>query len=125
MPEAKRFFTHWLPWYAYLGLIFFVSGLRNPERTFGFSASDFSAHMLEYAGLFFLTRRAFDASQISLLKSRGFATGILFCLLYAASDEFHQSFVPTRNPSLLDFAYDATGIALGALIYKHWRVRFP
>lgn len=125
MPEAGKFLTHWLPWYAYLGLIFFISSLQNPERTFGFSASDFAAHILEYAGLLFLTRRAFDASGIAGLRVRSAVTGILFCLLYAASDEFHQSFVPTRDPSLIDFAYDAAGVLLGGMIYKRWRVRFP
>jgi len=40
-------------------------------------------------------------------------------VLYAASDEFHQSFVPGRSCRLLDVLFDATGaaIALGLI----WR----
>ena len=41
---------------------------------------------------------------------------LLFTLIYAASDEFHQSFVPGRHPSWVDvLAFDGGGavIALG------------
>jgi VanZ family protein len=34
-------------------------------------------------------------------------------MLFAMSDEIHQSFVPGRSASPIDFALDATGIALG------------
>lgn len=37
---------------------------------------------------------------------------VLFCLLYAVSDEVHQMFVPNRDASKFDFIADAFGIAV-------------
>ena len=34
-------------------------------------------------------------------------------LLYAASDEFHQRFVPGRGPGVLDVGIDFTGVCIG------------
>ena len=41
---------------------------------------------------------------------------IVLAALYAATDEFHQSFVPGRGPLLTDVLIDASGAALGALV---------
>jgi VanZ family protein len=38
-------------------------------------------------------------------------------ILYAASDEFHQTFVPGRGPSLIDILIDALGAFFGLLAY--------
>ena len=35
--------------------------------------------------------------------------------LYAASDEFHQSFVPGRGPSIIDVGLDSLGVFTGIL----------
>ena len=40
--------------------------------------------------------------------------------LYAASDEWHQSFVPSRGSSFHDVLIDATGAALGLLLLHGW-----
>ena len=45
-----------------------------------------------------------------------------FTLLYAASDEFHQSFVPGRMASWVDVMIDATGAFLGLAVFRFWRV---
>jgi VanZ family protein len=45
---------------------------------------------------------------------------------YAASDEFHQSFVPSRQGQITDLLFDATGAALGLLglwLWGRWRRR--
>jgi VanZ family protein len=50
-------------------------------------------------------------------------------VLYAATDEFHQSFVPGRTPSHLDVMIDASGAILGLVccqLVEWWRVaRLP
>ena len=44
--------------------------------------------------------------------------------LYAMTDEFHQSFVPTRDASIWDVLIDSTGAAVGlALIWILGRIR--
>jgi VanZ family protein len=49
---------------------------------------------------------------------RPLATAIAISLAYAASDEYHQSFVDTRHGSPVDVALDAVGIALAALVLR-------
>jgi len=45
----------------------------------------------------------------------------LFCFLYAASDEWHQSFVSNRTPEILDWAADVVGIIIGGSVYLLYR----
>jgi VanZ family protein len=42
---------------------------------------------------------------------------VLFCLLYGISDEFHQSFIPNRCPSVFDLIADTGGGAVAVLIW--------
>jgi VanZ family protein len=37
------------------------------------------------------------------------------CILYAITDEYHQSFVPGRSPRGMDVGIDALGAVLGLL----------
>jgi VanZ family protein len=42
----------------------------------------------------------------------------LLAVLYAATDEFHQSFVPGRNPSIVDiFLFDGLGALFALWLY--------
>lgn len=48
---------------------------------------------------------------------------LLFVILYACSDEFHQSFVPGRGPSLKDVIIDTFGGTVGIfLIYNFQKI---
>lgn len=49
----------------------------------------------------------------------------VFCLLYAISDEFHQSFVGGRSPQITDVLIDYFGAVIGTLIYKLYRLIRP
>jgi VanZ family protein len=44
-------------------------------------------------------------------------------ILYGASDEVHQMFVPGRSPSVLDWAADALGVLSGVFIHTRFRSR--
>jgi VanZ family protein len=68
-----------------------------------------SAHFVEYGVLAFLAVRAFSASSIRSLKSGRFRFAIALVVLIAASDEFHQSFEPSRTGSPLDILIDVSG----------------
>ncbi len=47
----------------------------------------------------------------------------LLAVTYAASDEFHQSFIAGRHPSWIDvFLFDGGGAALGLLL-GYWRAK--
>lgn len=41
----------------------------------------------------------------------------IVCVLYAMSDEFHQSFVPGRGPAIFDVLIDSSGSATGIMFY--------
>lgn len=67
-----------------------------------------AAHMTEYAVLFFLLRRAL---RLSGVRHPGLAA-LPLCVLYAAGDEFHQSFTEGRGPSPVDVCIDGAGALL-------------
>lgn len=67
-----------------------------------------AAHMTEYAILFLLLYRALrreGAKQPGLYA-------LLLSSLYAGTDEFHQSFVDDRGPSVIDVGIDTLGAGL-------------
>jgi len=81
-----------------------------------------AGHFSEYAILALLSARAFRASSRELLRQRWFWVSLLLVVAYALSDEFHQSFVPTRTASIYDSMIDSGG-GLAALIFVWWRAR--
>jgi len=72
-------------------------------------------HMAEYALLYCLL---FFAARTYLHKSVAQTTriGIVCCILYAASDEWHQTFVPGRGGTIVDVIIDTTGALLAACL---------
>ena len=80
-----------------------------------------SAHMAEYAvlGILFLAwaKEAFLAwTPLQLwLLSWGLA------VLYAATDEFHQTLVPGRSGEVRDVLFDAAGAAIGLAVFLLFR----
>ena len=65
-------------------------------------------HMAEYAVLFWLYRRAL---RLSGAKHPGM-TALVMCAAYAGTDEFHQSFVDGRGPSVIDVGIDTLGAGM-------------
>lgn len=76
-----------------------------------------AAHLTEYAILALLTARAFLGSPGAILRRYWFPIALGVVAIYALSDEYHQSFEPTRTASIYDSMLDTTGglIALIAL----------
>ncbi len=78
-------------------------------------------HVTEYAVLAILIARAVRAGPESGSRTR---TWVLAAWLgatgYAATDEFHQSFQPTRQGSVIDVGIDSAGAALGSMAYAVW-----
>ena len=105
----------WLPVLAWAAVIFAFSSV--PHLGTGLGGWDLVlrklAHCVEYAVLGAL-----------LLRATG-RTWWAFALatLYAASDEFHQTFVRGRMGSPIDVAIDAIGVVAGIVIWQRIRVR--
>ncbi|MCR5798056.1 MAG: VanZ family protein [Eubacterium sp.] len=72
------------------------------------------AHALEYAVLAMLFFGFWDSFRTS--KWRVFMIAGLCTLLYAASDELHQMFVPGRDGKVLDVINDCLGACMGLLV---------
>jgi len=68
-----------------------------------------AGHVTEYAILALLAARAFTSSSRELLRSHWFWLSLLFVVAYSLSDEFHQSFVPSRTGSIYDSLIDSLG----------------
>ncbi|MDR3225306.1 MAG: VanZ family protein [Clostridiales Family XIII bacterium] len=71
-----------------------------------------AAHFTEFALLGGFISSAFHASRKK--KTIGFFLALLIGVLYAISDEFHQSFVPGREMAAFDVCVDSAGVLLGA-----------
>jgi VanZ family protein len=95
-----------------MGLMFFLSA--QPDLNSGLGTWDTvlrkAAHMTEYGLLWFLWWRA--------LGRRHPAPAIAITLLWAASDEYHQSFVQGRHGTPWDVAIDAVGMGLALLVVR-------
>lgn len=75
-------------------------------------------HVLEYFVLYLLFLAAFKGSTATKLESRLVAA--LATLIFAALDEFHQTFVPGRGGLVSDVLIDGVGVLLG-LAFAAWR----
>ena len=74
-------------------------------------------HLTEYAILAILLWRAIGGGKRSETRTSVLLGLIWFaCAILAASDEFHQSFVPSRLPRGHDVMIDACGALLGLTI---------
>ena len=104
-----------------LGIIFYLSS--RPANTLPvpwFPNMDKVLHVLEYGALSLLIFRAvfwhdfYHIPHTSLLRNILYI--FLFCLIFAATDEIHQIYVPGRAADVGDWLSDAAGTAL-ALAY--------
>ncbi len=105
----------WLPAIVYMVAIFHFSSESQPMPEVTEHVWDKLLHFVEYAGLGALLYRAFHGEGLGWAAALLAAT--VATTMYGASDEWHQSFVPLRESSLLDWFTDMFGGAIGAAIY--------
>jgi VanZ family protein len=103
----------WAPPVALMVVIFALSA--QPDLNSGLGTLDTIlrkvAHMAEYALLVFLLWRALRAS---VPDRPAVLVALALGVLYAVSDEWHQSFVEGRHGTPLDVLIDSVGMALAA-----------
>ncbi len=108
---------YWGPIVAYAGLIFYLSSQPHPEENLPSIVSLFSdkfLHVIEYAVLGGLFYRGFRWGTDESWRPWAVPLALLCTSLYGVSDEIHQSFVPFRESSWLDWLADTIGATLGA-----------
>ena len=77
-----------------------------------------AAHFTEYAILAWLSARAFATSSKEQLRRRWFLIALALVVLYSLSDEYHQTFVPSRTGSIYDSFIDMSGGLTALLLRK-------
>ncbi len=107
----------WLLVIIWACFIFFLS--HQPDLQSGLPGKwDFIlrklAHVTEYGILTYLLIQAISQRQIS--KRKTMLISILLALLFALSDEYHQSFIVGRNPAARDVLIDSVGIIIASFI---------
>lgn len=114
--KTLKIFIAWLPAFLWMGLIYYLSSFHSLIAS-PVSWQDFiirkTAHMGEYFILFLLIYQAVG-STIRLPQSKKILLTLLLTILYAFSDELHQTFVSGRSGKFFDIWVDSVG-ALGAL----------
>jgi VanZ family protein len=92
-----------------MALIFFLSAqpdFPHPETGWLEDVMGIGAHMFLFGVLALLWVRPLGGQWWAILLA------FLLTMLYALSDEYHQSFVPGRTADPLDLLYDGIGAAL-------------
>ena len=140
MTNPSRFWRDYLPLAVWLAVIFYASTsagssahtLHFVTRTIGFlfggsigavtlETIDFwvrkTGHVSEYAILGVLFFRAYRPNGVGW-AIRVAALAWASAALYAATDEWHQAFVPGRTSSACDVLIDSCGAAIGLLLLK-------
>jgi len=56
----------------------------------------------------------------NMLSQKPLLWSSVICILYAASDEIHQYFVPNRSAELQDWAADVLGVIIAIIIIKYF-----
>jgi VanZ family protein len=113
-PAARALRAVW-PALAWAALIFVLSHQsRLPVALPPLAHLDKVAHAAGYAVLAGLVARGLLA--LGREGRRALWLAIAVCSLYGALDEWHQSFVPGRDPDPLDWAADTAGAGLGAAL---------
>lgn len=102
------------PAVLYLSFIWLLSD--RPGDTLPGGVDDRIAHFGEYCLLMLLVTFALTAFDPALIVRRTLLAAGAFSLAWAILDEFHQSFVPGRFPSLRDIAFDLLGILAAAAL---------
>ena len=118
---------YWLPPLAWMGMIYYLSAqsvLPSPPEPWLNTLLKKGAHWGVYAGLAFWWWRALrgarETSPGRLSNGIVLALAFILTVLYAASDEFHQSFTPSRHPSPWDVLIDAAGAATALALLRRW-----
>ena len=118
MKKINKLINAFAPPILWAGLIFIFSS-QSVLPGFEESAFDFifkkTAHIFVYFVLYLLTKRGTDMTLNKRSNKLNLYLPIFICLIYAISDELHQSLVPGRYATLRDVGYDMFGVSIAFL----------
>lgn len=82
-----------------------------------------AGHLTEYAILATFAAHAFRNSSKEFLRRRWFLFSFGLAAIYSLTDEFHQSFIPSRTASIYDSMIDSAGALIALTIIWLWNRR--
>jgi VanZ family protein len=110
--KPASFMLRWLPALAVMAVIFTLSG-QPASRLPIFGEYDLLIKKLGHAtGYALLGLAYYYALPPRLRIGYRWVLALLMAVLFALSDEFHQSFIEGRNSSLVDVVIDTAGAAV-------------
>lgn len=117
---AKNLVKFWSPPLVWAAVIFLFSSITTAS-TSEIYWQDFIvkklAHIVEYGIFAVLIYRALLGTNHK--KSTAAFLSVLIAILYGATDEYHQSFTPGREPRARDVVFDTIGA--GIFVWWIWK----
>jgi VanZ family protein len=110
----------WLPVVLWMAAIFVASSIPEPPIPGG--VPDVSLHEAGYFGLGVLLIRALAGGRWAGVTPRTLTLAWIIAVAYAVTDEWHQSFVPTRHAELRDWIADAIGALTATIVVGAWGI---
>ncbi len=133
---------YWLPVIFWMGFIFWMStgtfssentqpwvemvlrflgpGILSQDVGLAHAAIRKAGHVAEYFILGLLLFRAFRGGSAASWRWKWSMLAVTVVLVWAAGDEFHQSFVPSRTASFVDVGIDTAGGVLAQFVSVFW-----
>lgn len=114
---SQRITLYYLPVLLWCGFIFLLSSQTNlpgPNTAMWDFLFKKSAHMFVYGVLYWLLFRSVNVGK----QAKLFLLPFVFCMLYSVTDEFHQSLIPGRTPTVRDVGFDVLGMCVSMLRIK-------
>jgi VanZ family protein len=103
---------------VWMAVIFVGSAQSDPSPGIG-NLGHVVAHFTEY----FILASLWAWALLPSLGLRALAVAGTICVLYAISDEWHQSFVPGRDSDPVDVLVDSVGVAAALALSYWWTTR--
>ena len=113
----NKFLRYWFPVLLYVTLIFTLSSIQNLRIPDFPGLTDKLVHAAEYGVLGFLMVRALRGTNVVATSVPAALIAVLVGLLVALADELYQAYVPGRISDPADYAVDALGLAVSAIVF--------
>lgn len=118
---TKKVIFYYLPWLFIMAAIFIFSAIPElvivKESIFDLIFRKI-AHIFVFFLLFITSYRLFKKEGMK----RVLFWSVIFTIIYAISDEYHQSFVYGRVGAVSDLLIDSLGVLIGCLLFSYNRV---
>lgn len=118
--RRNHFRRYHAPMFIWAAIIFAQSSIPSSELpNWEFLTHDKLLHFLVYVIFAFTVHRAIThQGRFPFLARQAYLFTFILVVLYGASDELHQYFVPGRQSSVLDWAADCIGAVVFVALHR-------